>query len=590
MRILTKYSLKEIIPNYFLGLAFFTLIFLVNEIFRLVANIVEKNIPIVNVLSLFIYTLPYVLATTIPIGVLIGIIFAIGRLSSDSEITAMRASGVSLLQIFYPCYWFGAIATITAVLFFQFVLPWGNQNYLKTYYKILRGNPAVNLMQNQVLNVEGLKIMVDSVNVKKQELYKVRIIDSQNGKILFAEWGRFLPRDDENNVFPLQLFFCTTQPYTYFPQLLRQETINAEEEKKKKNEEILYNSKIAEVEQQLLTLRKINERRALSEEENRKRNELLVLKKQLFDIHQQKLTNVGQQALQPGQSSKDKNKGFDERWDEISVIYIRDMTPENRNFTGPDMASITELFKHINKMKLVIKVMILKVYNQLVNTEVELRKIHKQLANNPLDNALKLQESQTIQKIKGSKMQLDFFSSGGTIDRQIVYEFHRKISIPFACFFLAMLAAPLGVFSKRSGKGIAIGVAFLILIGYWILMLVGSLGYSKNIMSPEAGAWLPNILTVFAGIFFTYQKITGKSFFYIRFDWVIELYDRIFKWWKKLDITLMQLFYYLFTFPFRLPFIITKKIIKYMRVQRFVSKRAKIKGRRVVVDDIFGDY
>jgi lipopolysaccharide export LptBFGC system permease protein LptF len=555
------------------------MILLVNEIFRLVAMVVEKNIPVSRVLSLFVFTLPYILAVTIPIGVLVGTIFAVGRLSSDSEVTAMRASGVSILQVFYPCYWFGLATTIAAILFFQFVLPWGNQNYVQTRFRILKGNPALNLLQNQVLVVQGMEIMVDSVDVKKQKLYKVRIIDHANKKIIFAEYGQFLPRDNKNNVFPLRLFFTTTQPYGYFGEIINRERLESRRVQKKRLSEVLKKERLENIENQLKRLRNIQETRSFNDTEKLMREKLVAEKKRLVEGNTEN--------PQAGFVKKKKIKEFEERWDKQTLIYIQDGSPANPQFTGPQMASISELIEYMGKTKMMIKMMQLRMYIQLVEVKKELRSIEKQLKENLSDKNLKKKRAELFIRIRGIKDQIEKQYSGGNIYRQIVFNLHSKLSMPFACFFFAMIAAPLGVYSKRSGKGIGIGIALLVLIGYRILMLVGNLGYTKNIMSPVIGAWLPNVLTVLAAFYFTYEKVTGKSLQF-RFDFVIEKAEGFKKWWDKKDLTVMQIFFYLFSFPARLPFKVIKRIIRWYRVDRFVQKPAKGRKEKAIYDDIFG--
>ncbi len=586
MRILTKYTLKEIFPNYFIGLSFFTLILLINEIFRLVAMVVEKNIPIVRVLGLFIYTLPYILAVTLPIGVLLGTIFAIGRLSSDSEVTAMRSSGVSILQIFFPCYWFGLAVTISTVLFFQFVLPWGNQSYMKMYYQIIRGNPAVNLMQNQVLDVEGLKIMVDSVDVSKQELFKVRIVDRNNNKILFAEWGRFLPRDNENNVFPLQLFFTTTQPYIYYPQEIREAEQQAMGDTNRKKLLETNKKNLETIDFALKDFYRIMLSRQLNANEIQARKSLMERKKYILD----EIRRIEESGTQPATGTSPKKNMFEERWDEMSFIYIKDTTPVNPQFSGPQMASITDLLEHMERTKMTIKLMQVRLIHQLVGSHLEEMELNKKIMMNPSDTSLGSQMTTVKNKIARFKTQIDFYYSGGTLDRQIVFQFHNKLSIPFACFFFAMIAAPLGIFSKRSGKGIGIGIALLVLIFYRILMLVGQIAYTKNAMSPIMAAWLPNIFTVIAAIYFTYEKVTGRAI-QLHLDWVGEAFEKYQKWWKSKNLTFMQVFYYAFLFPFRLPFKIAKKLTKWYRINRLVA-RPGLKIRvsfRARFDDIYGE-
>ncbi len=592
MKILTKYTLKEIIPNYFLGLAFFTLFLLINEIFRLVAMVVEKNIQITRVLGLFVYTLPYILAVTIPIGVLVGTIFSVGRLSSDSEIVAMRASGVSLLKVFLPCYWFGFVVTISAILFFQFVLPWGNQSYMKMYFKIIRGNPAINLMQNQNINIEGLRIMVDAVDVKNQELHKVRIIDRSNKKIIFAEWGRFLPRDNENNLFPLQLFFTTTQPYTYLPEKLMKER-QKKSEKGRLNRRIEHiNKNIEQIEKALTQISKKLQTRALNKNEKHARKMLIERKKVFVKEKQNLLSQKSEKNTGKKKKSKDDNQTeFEERWDEMSVIYIKDQTPINPQFSGPQMASISDLYNSMERTRLMLKVMQVKLVNQFVRINGKYLEVMRKIRSGQSDEELIAKKESYSKQMKKLRERILYYYSGATLDRQIVFQFHNKLSIPFACFFFAVLAAPLGIFSRRSGKGIGLGVAILVLVGYRVLMVIGKIGYTKNLMPPALAAWFPNILMVSAAIFFTYIKVTSKTI-EINIDWFFNLLEKIRNKWGKKEYSLMQGFFYLFSFPIRLPFKLVKKVFHWVKLRRHISFTGvfgSLSSKQSTEDNIFGN-
>ena len=91
MKILTKYTLKEFIPPFFLGLFCFTFILLLDEIFKLIKTFVQKGVSPWYLFELLIYILPATLVVTIPMATLVGILLAFGRLSADNEITAIKA-------------------------------------------------------------------------------------------------------------------------------------------------------------------------------------------------------------------------------------------------------------------------------------------------------------------------------------------------------------------------------------------------------------------------------------------------------------------------------------------------------------------
>src|SRR5262245_58027399 len=97
--ILWRYVLKEILSPTFLGLLVYVLVFLMNALFELA---IKKEMSIKVVLRLLYYLLPRVLELTLPMALLLGILIGVGRLSAESELVALRASGVSYRRVLLP--------------------------------------------------------------------------------------------------------------------------------------------------------------------------------------------------------------------------------------------------------------------------------------------------------------------------------------------------------------------------------------------------------------------------------------------------------------------------------------------------------
>src|ERR1700689_1970603 len=112
MRLLDRYICREVVSHAILGLTVFTFVFFVPQLVRLMDLIVRHSGGIGSVALLFLCTLPPSLAFTLPMGVLVGVLIGLGRLSADSEIVALHASGISLRRILLPI---GSIALITAI-------------------------------------------------------------------------------------------------------------------------------------------------------------------------------------------------------------------------------------------------------------------------------------------------------------------------------------------------------------------------------------------------------------------------------------------------------------------------------------------
>lgn len=96
MRILTRYILREVTSHAFIGVAVFTFVLFTRDLGRILDLIVRNSAPLPSVAEIFFFTLPVAFTYTIPMGVLVGILIGLSRLAADSEITAMRASGIGV--------------------------------------------------------------------------------------------------------------------------------------------------------------------------------------------------------------------------------------------------------------------------------------------------------------------------------------------------------------------------------------------------------------------------------------------------------------------------------------------------------------
>ena len=96
MRILTRYILGEIFSHTLIGCALFTFILFMKELGHILEMVVRNSSAFTMVLEEFLFTLPNFFMVTIPMGVLIGVLLGLSRLAADSEIIAMRASGLGI--------------------------------------------------------------------------------------------------------------------------------------------------------------------------------------------------------------------------------------------------------------------------------------------------------------------------------------------------------------------------------------------------------------------------------------------------------------------------------------------------------------
>ena len=96
MRILTRYILGEILSYALIGCAVFTFILFMRDLNQILEAVVRNSSTFVSVAEIFVYNLPNTFKVTIPMAVLVGILLGLSRLAADSEIIAMRASGLGI--------------------------------------------------------------------------------------------------------------------------------------------------------------------------------------------------------------------------------------------------------------------------------------------------------------------------------------------------------------------------------------------------------------------------------------------------------------------------------------------------------------
>jgi LPS export ABC transporter permease LptF/LPS export ABC transporter permease LptG len=202
VRILDRYVWNELVVPFFLGLSVFTFLLLVDKIFDLTDLIINKGVPFRLVATLLVYILPAFLVLTIPMGLLLAILVAFGRLSADMEIVAFKASGVSPLRLLRPVLLFGAAAAaVTAVLMFEAV-PRANYAFKSLIFDILRRQASIGIKErvfnddfgNFVIYVEEIapdQIALRNVFVAdERKPDQFRVVTARQGSLISDEQSR----------------------------------------------------------------------------------------------------------------------------------------------------------------------------------------------------------------------------------------------------------------------------------------------------------------------------------------------------------------------------------------------------------------
>jgi lipopolysaccharide export system permease protein len=128
IKILDRYIFKELIEPFLFGLGAFTSILSASMIlFELVRAVILKGMPFTVAMQVFVYRLPGIIIYIFPMATLLAALLAFSRLSSDSEIVAFRASGISLYRLMVAVLFFGLLVSFANLLFSEIVVPESNK-------------------------------------------------------------------------------------------------------------------------------------------------------------------------------------------------------------------------------------------------------------------------------------------------------------------------------------------------------------------------------------------------------------------------------------------------------------------------------
>ena len=152
MRLTDKSLLSELIVPLLIGLLAFLLMLVGNTLYALLDRMFQEKWPVGYVARVLLFNIPTVLVRTLPIAAAVGASLATSRLARDGELTALRASGVSLLRVFAPLLLVGLALSGAGIYLFERVVPWAWQEQ-GDVQKVL-----TNLPENAIENATTIEI------------------------------------------------------------------------------------------------------------------------------------------------------------------------------------------------------------------------------------------------------------------------------------------------------------------------------------------------------------------------------------------------------------------------------------------------
>jgi LPS export ABC transporter permease LptG/LPS export ABC transporter permease LptF len=208
--LLDRYVVREILPPTGVGLLLFTFILLLDQISQLMRILVAKGADFGTVVRAFVYLLPSIFSVTVPMAFLLGVLLAFGRMASDSEIVALRASGVSPERLLRPVLLLSAVACAITFYVVAVALPAANQAYRELVFSLVVSKARTG-MAPRVFNddlIPGIVIYVSDMpaaqNGQWKDVFMYDDRDKRRPSVILARQGR-LDVDKDNKTVEINL-------------------------------------------------------------------------------------------------------------------------------------------------------------------------------------------------------------------------------------------------------------------------------------------------------------------------------------------------------------------------------------------------
>lgn len=210
MSILSRYLVRLHVVPFAFALGALTSLMLLNQIAKRFGDLVGKGLPWGVIVEVFALSIPFIVAMTLPMAVLVAVLYATTRLAADSEVTALRAGGVSLWRIMRPLLLAGAVLTLLAFAFSDHILPRTNHRLRTLYSDIARKKPTFSLKEQVINEVQRSRLFLRAASIDRatyalQDVTIYDLADQDRKRVIYADSGYLAITEDQEDAY-LTLF------------------------------------------------------------------------------------------------------------------------------------------------------------------------------------------------------------------------------------------------------------------------------------------------------------------------------------------------------------------------------------------------
>lgn len=183
---LNRYLLKKFIINLIVAITGWIVIFVVINMIEQISTFIDNDATLQQFFLYYVYFVPYIISLTLPVAMLLAVLFAVSNLAQHNEIIAQLSSGISLYKILSPLFIAAFLISIGSGFFNEFIVPQSNQLRLDLERYDIKKNPRNRgqLRNNiYVQDTENRKLAIKYFNGRKNEARDVSL-QSFSGSVL----------------------------------------------------------------------------------------------------------------------------------------------------------------------------------------------------------------------------------------------------------------------------------------------------------------------------------------------------------------------------------------------------------------------
>ena len=476
MKILHRYVLKEHVGPLTFALTALTSILLLQYIGKHFGELVGKGLPTLVIAEFFGLSVPLTVALTLPMAVLVATLYAFSRLAAENEITALKASGVSLVSVLKPVLWAALGVTVVMIGFNDQILPRSNHRLAVLQRDIAQKKPTFGLREQVINEVSPGKFYLraghlDEATNLMREVTIYDMADPTRRRTIYADSGNM---GMSKNLSDLELML-------YHGNMQDVPTANPDELQR------LY------FDSTRIRVRGVgNQFQKTTADSYKSDREMTVCEMQAAQDKARRDHELARVAFLKKRSELVKAKAMLNKsvlnadisapWDVgLGRLYCNAMAlilpkkaqaqgaSSTRKATLPAASSTPPPFPMVGRPA---------VRGDTLNP--------KSIASSGVAPS-----STDLAQLEALRIRLEDTS---TVMNSYGVEIHKKFALAVACFVFVLLGAPIALRFPRGGVGLTIGVSLFVFALYYVCLIAGESIAKRGLMPAVVSMWMANVI------------------------------------------------------------------------------------------------